>query len=290
MAFVNEVKSSTITTFANKMKNRTTEPLVNITNSNEITPLNNKTKTNKVRWKLSEAPQQLLQLFNDTNAVSVGDNMLSNNGGSNSPSTVNFSYEYSTNFDGTTEPQLRSSNVKKSKRYSFRKQLYPRRSPDSSSDDDDYVFRVNIYEIYRKNPNLLLKTLKESKEVEQKPKENPFVLGLNELIYKIILLNINHTSLNFTKCRITWHHGSKPLYIKDLEGYNLLHDEERKVCSTLRMPPLQYLRGKLAILNGAEEFQSKNKIFKKVDAQHLVNFDVNKASKLWQFFDSLGWI
>ncbi|CAG8672588.1 3884_t:CDS:2 [Funneliformis caledonium] len=278
VSFVNDIKSNTKTPFVNNFKYSTIESFVTENNSNVITPLNNKTKTNKVRWKLSEAPQQILQLFNDPNAAIVSDNSLTNNGGNSS------------SIDGTTESHLRRSNVKKSKRYSFRKQMYPRRSPDSSSDDDDYVLRVNIYEIYRKNPNLLLKTLKESKEVEQKPKENPFVLSLNELIYKIILLNINHNSLNFTKCRITWHNGSKPLYIKDLEGYNLLHDEERKVCSTLRMPPLQYLRGKLAILNAAEEFQSNNKIFKKVDAQHLVNFDVNKASKLWQFFNRLGWI
>lgn len=180
------------------------------------------------------------------------------------------------------------SQHQRNNRKSLRKQPYPQRAPDSSS-EDGYVIRVNIYEVYKKNPNLLSKTLKEVKKVEKKD-ENPFILELNELIVQINDLDIDHLTMNFTSPKITWKKGSSSLDIRGLEGANRLHKEERELCSKLRMQPLQYLRGKLAILRGARKARKDNLKFKKVDAQRLVNFDVNKACKLWEFFDQLGWI
>ncbi|CAB4386947.1 hypothetical protein RhiirA5_354009 [Rhizophagus irregularis] len=180
------------------------------------------------------------------------------------------------------------SQHQRNNRKSLRKQPYPQRAPDSSS-EDGYVIRVNIYEVYKKNPKLLSKTLKEVKKVEKKD-ENPFILELDELIVQINDLDIDHLTMNFTSPKITWKKGSSSLDIRGLEGANRLHKEERELCSKLRMQPLQYLRGKLAILRGARKARKDNLKFKKVDAQRLVNFDVNKACKLWEFFDQLGWI
>ncbi|RIA80322.1 hypothetical protein C1645_882223 [Glomus cerebriforme] len=192
-------------------------------------------------------------------------------------------------------PSLMTNNIsqtysqhQRNNRKSLRKQPYPQRAPDSSS-EDGYVIRVNIYEVYKRNPKLLSKTLKEVRKVEKKD-ENPFILELNELIVQINDLDIDHLTMNFTSPKISWKKGSSSLEIKGLEGANRLHKEERELCSKLRMQPLQYLRGKLAILRGARKARKDNLKFKKVDAQRLVNFDVNKACKLWEFFDQLGWI
>ncbi|CAB4417276.1 unnamed protein product [Rhizophagus irregularis] len=138
------------------------------------------------------------------------------------------------------------SQHQRNNRKSLRKQPYPQRAPDSSS-EDGYVIRIND-------------------------------------------LDIDHLTMNFTSPKITWKKGSSSLDIRGLEGANRLHKEERELCSKLRMQPLQYLRGKLAILRGARKARKDNLKFKKVDAQRLVNFDVNKACKLWEFFDQLGWI
>ncbi|CAI2173608.1 1430_t:CDS:1 [Funneliformis geosporum] len=316
----------------NKTKT-STSPLVNknrnglmVVNNDKAITLNNKTRTNntRVRWRLCEAPQHILEkvnipLYAATNAVNdnisrvrwilaeapqhildkikppefaiqntVKDNRVPLSS-SNTAITMN-DIQISNNI-----PPLMANNTTKlcsqhqrNNRRSLRKQPYPRRAPNSSS-EDGYVIRVNIYEVYKRNPKLLSKTLKEVKKIEKK-EENPFVLRLEDLMAQINDLDIDQSTMNFTSPKITWKKGSSSLEIKELEGANLLHKEEWELCSKLRMPPLQYLRGKLAILRGAGKARRDHLKFKKVDAQRLVNFDVNKACKLWEFFDQLGWI
>ncbi|CAG8636214.1 4839_t:CDS:1 [Funneliformis caledonium] len=317
---VNKTKTST-SPLVNKNRNgvvvaTSTTKAIN----DKAVPLNNKTRTNntRVRWRLCEAPQHILEKVNFPNAANDSiskvrwilaeapqhildkikpsefaiKNIVNNRvplSSSNPAITMN-DIQISNNISpimANNTTQLCSQHQRNNRR-SLRKQPYPQRAPNSSS-EDGYVIRVNIYDVYKRNPKLLSKTLKEVKKVEKK-EENPFVLRLEELKVQINELDIDHSTMNFTSPKITWKKGSSSLEIKELEGANLLHKEEWELCSKLRMPPLQYLRGKLAILRGAGKARRDYLKFKKVDAQRLVNFDVNKACKLWEFFDQLGWI
>lgn len=163
----------------------------------------------------------------------------------------------------------------------FRKQPYPMRSPDSSG--DGFVYRINIYETYLKNPNLLLNNNPFLKSVK------PNIDSLNEIIKKLDKLPINHQNLNFKKTIVKWK-KSKPMEISQEVGFYLLHEKEKALCSDLRLTPSNYLNAKYNILNSALSFKNEGKEFKKINAQKYgINFDVNKASCLWDFFRQLEW-
>src|SRR6266498_3342980 len=88
ITLVNQIKSNAMANFANETKIGATASFVNETNCNKTALLDNKTKPNKVRWKLSEAPQQILRMLNNTNVTNISGNGLLINGGSNSSSMV----------------------------------------------------------------------------------------------------------------------------------------------------------------------------------------------------------
>ncbi|KAF9577616.1 hypothetical protein BGW38_007072 [Lunasporangiospora selenospora] len=68
----------------------------------------------------------------------------------------------------------------------------------------------------------------------------------------------------------------QPLSVVGKPGYELLHEHERKIASTLRLSPA-HPRG-------------PKKQFRKSDAQKLCRIDVNKTSQLWEVFAKLGWL
>ncbi|RHZ78687.1 hypothetical protein Glove_158g62 [Diversispora epigaea] len=56
------------------------------------------------------------------------------------------------------------------------------------------------------------------------------------------------------------------------------------VASTLRLTPVQYLTAKNTLVSAAQRYVQRSLPFRKSDAQKLLRIDVNKASKLWEFF------
>ena len=183
----------------------------------------------------------------------------------------------------------------------FRKQPYPMRAPDSSG--DGYVYRINIYEIYAKNPSLLLDsdfhdtdTLStdtmdtDTPDTDTPDTDIPNIDSLNKLINDINQLSIDHRTLNHKNPRINWN-KTKSMDISQEVGYNLLHIKEKILCSKIRLTPYAYLRAKYNILKAAQKFKVEGKVFRKSDAQRSgINFNVNKASVLWIFFNQLTWV
>ena len=73
-------------------------------------------------------------------------------------------------------------------------------------------------------------------------------------------------------------------------GFYHLHEKEKALCSNLRLTPINYLNAKYNILNRALSFKKDDKEFKKINAQKCeINFDVNKACVIWDFFKQLEW-
>ncbi|KAJ2910600.1 hypothetical protein GGI21_000713 [Coemansia aciculifera] len=77
----------------------------------------------------------------------------------------------------------------------------------------------------------------------------------------------------------------------DVSGYpkvELLAAAERECCSILRLLPTQYLEIKKALVCAGRT--RPRGTFKKRDAQKLCNVDVNKTSKVFEWFAKLEWI
>jgi transcriptional adapter 2-alpha len=78
----------------------------------------------------------------------------------------------------------------------------------------------------------------------------------------------------------------QPLELEGMPGVELLSPKEKQVCSTLRLLPKQYMLIKDTLL--AEH--AKTGYLKKQMARQLVKIDVNKTSKIFEFFEQSGWI
>ncbi|GAB1312448.1 hypothetical protein MFIFM68171_02658 [Madurella fahalii] len=71
---------------------------------------------------------------------------------------------------------------------------------------------------------------------------------------------------------------------------NLLHPDELTLASNLRLDCATYLTSKRRIFLRRLECAKINKEFRKTDAQQACKIDVNKASKLWQAYERVGWL
>jgi hypothetical protein len=71
---------------------------------------------------------------------------------------------------------------------------------------------------------------------------------------------------------------------------HLLHPDEISLAANLRLDCATYLTSKRRIFIKRIEAYRINKEFRKTDAQQACKIDVNKASKLWQAFDKVGWL
>jgi len=116
----------------------------------------------------------------------------------------------------------------------------------------------------------------------------PPPMQFDELIKSIKQLNLDSTLLQRINPKISW--KGQPLPISHLPHYNSLHQKEAHVVSTLRLTPIQYLTGKYTLISTARRYVQKSLAFSKSDAQKLLRIDVNKASKLWEFFAQVKWI
>ncbi|RIA80297.1 hypothetical protein C1645_838955 [Glomus cerebriforme] len=113
-------------------------------------------------------------------------------------------------------------------------------------------------------------------------------IQFDELMKNIEKLKLDVISVHNTTPRTTW--ISKPLTIINLPYYEFLHPEEAHVASTLRLAPIKYLSAKYTLISTARKYYKKSFPFHKSDVQLLLRMDVNKASKLWEFFKKVKWI
>ncbi|CAG8603342.1 5141_t:CDS:1 [Dentiscutata erythropus] len=116
----------------------------------------------------------------------------------------------------------------------------------------------------------------------------PLPMQIDELMSNINALNLDNDALEKITPAISW--KGQPLSITHLPHYNALHPIEAHVVSILRLTPIQYLTGKHTLISAAHRYAQKALPFKKSDAQKLLRIDVNKASKLWEFFHQAQWI
>jgi hypothetical protein len=116
----------------------------------------------------------------------------------------------------------------------------------------------------------------------------PPPMQFDELVKSIDQLGLTTELLNKANPRINW--KGQPLSISHLPHYSSLHPKEAIVASTLRLTPVQYLTAKNTLVSSARRYIQKSLPFRKSDAQKLLRIDVNKASKLWEFFMQVKWI
>ncbi|KAI8646024.1 hypothetical protein BD408DRAFT_480272 [Parasitella parasitica] len=79
---------------------------------------------------------------------------------------------------------------------------------------------------------------------------------------------------------------ANPLNIRDADGVHLLTEEEQLLCSTLRIMPRPYLVIKDTIL---KEY-ARLGYMKRRQCRSLIKIDVNKTSRIYDFFVESGWI
>ncbi|CAG8830836.1 4389_t:CDS:2, partial [Gigaspora margarita] len=110
----------------------------------------------------------------------------------------------------------------------------------------------------------------------------PPPMQFEELMENIDQLDLDTDLLDRINPKVNW--KGQPLTISHLPHYNSLHSKEAHVASTLRLTPVQYLTSKNTLVSSARRYTQKSLPFRKSDAQKLLRIDVNKASKLWEFF------
>lgn len=79
------------------------------------------------------------------------------------------------------------------------------------------------------------------------------------------------------------------LSLTDDPDRDMLHEAELNLAGTLRLNCATYLTSKRRIFQARIEALRIGKEFRKTDAQQACKIDVNKASKLWQSYDRVGW-
>ncbi|CAG8504486.1 6823_t:CDS:1 [Ambispora leptoticha] len=104
---------------------------------------------------------------------------------------------------------------------------------------------------------------------------------------KLESLELENSVLEGELPTISW--KGPPMQINNLPHYDYLHPTEATLASTLRLTPAQYLTSKNSIISAARRYAKRMMPFRKSDAQRLLRIDVNKSSKLWEFFRDIGW-
>ncbi|WPK27528.1 hypothetical protein PUMCH_004920 [Australozyma saopauloensis] len=88
------------------------------------------------------------------------------------------------------------------------------------------------------------------------------------------------------KPKLNLSNSRAPLDISHATDFELLSPEEKQLCSTLRVLPKPYLAIKNQLM---KEAVRGNGQLKKKDARQFLKIDVNKASKIYEFFVLMGW-
>ncbi|KAI8924518.1 hypothetical protein BC831DRAFT_498467 [Entophlyctis helioformis] len=80
--------------------------------------------------------------------------------------------------------------------------------------------------------------------------------------------------------------SAAPLDIENMDGIDLLSENERHLCSSLRIFPRAYIAIKDTLL---KEYAAKG-FLKRRQARQLIKIDVNKTGRIFNFFIEMGWI
>ncbi|CAG8567492.1 2285_t:CDS:10 [Ambispora gerdemannii] len=80
---------------------------------------------------------------------------------------------------------------------------------------------------------------------------------------------------------------SSPIDLDNAEGVHMLTSAERTLCSHLRIFPKPYMVIKEIIL---KEYARRDFRLKRREARELIKIDVNKTSRIYDFFVEMGWI
>ncbi|PIA18361.1 hypothetical protein COEREDRAFT_6597 [Coemansia reversa NRRL 1564] len=88
-------------------------------------------------------------------------------------------------------------------------------------------------------------------------------------------------------CSVKWAKAA-PMDVSEYPMAEHLSSAERECCSILRLLPEQYLSIKQSLVRAGRTKPPGS--FKKRDAQKLCRVDVNKTSKVFEWFCKLGWI
>lgn len=99
---------------------------------------------------------------------------------------------------------------------------------------------------------------------------------------------IGHSLDNPNALKIDW--KGAPIDLTNDAHRHLLHPNEIKCASTLRLDCATFLTSKRRIFESRVNALSIKKEFRKTDAQQACKIDVNKASKLWDAFNKVGWL
>jgi hypothetical protein len=91
--------------------------------------------------------------------------------------------------------------------------------------------------------------------------------------------------VGFAECN--W--KGEPFDLSEDPESHLLHPEEISLAANLRMDCATYLTNKRRIFIACVERMKVGKDFKKTNSQQACKIDVNKASKLWEVFNKVGW-
>lgn len=91
--------------------------------------------------------------------------------------------------------------------------------------------------------------------------------------------------MGFPECN--W--NGEPFDLSEDPDSHLLHPEEIFLAANLRMDCATYLTNKRRIFMACIERMKVGKDFKKTNSQQACKIDVNKASKLWEAFNKVGW-
>ncbi|EEQ37812.1 hypothetical protein CLUG_01935 [Clavispora lusitaniae ATCC 42720] len=86
--------------------------------------------------------------------------------------------------------------------------------------------------------------------------------------------------------KINTSNARAPLDIAGATDFELLSPEEKQLCATLRILPKPYLAIKSQLM---KEAVKNNGVLRKKDARSFLKIDVNKASKIFEFFVQMGW-
>ncbi|CAG8613017.1 1699_t:CDS:2 [Gigaspora rosea] len=192
----------------------------------------------------------------------------------------------------------------------IRKNPYPIKSPTKSS--PGITLKLDVFTPFKEDPMALLHINKPyqtltsecimadrglldtsfntvtSGEIKSIRLPPPPPLEWDKLIENINEMKLDNNLLYNITPKITW--KGQPLTISHLPHFNALHRKEVEVASTLRLTPVQYLTAKHTLVSAAQRYVQKSLPFRKSDAQKLLRIDVNKASKLWEFFQQVKWI
>jgi hypothetical protein len=88
--------------------------------------------------------------------------------------------------------------------------------------------------------------------------------------------------------KVDW--KGQPIDLSNDQFVHLLHPDEVGLAGNLRLDCATYLTSKRRIFERRLQCLRTGKEFRKTDAQQACKIDVNKASKLWQAFEKVGWL